>query len=75
MYVSLTDKGREVLNWIMPVVKEVVGQVMLSIGDSDAALLEKPLGVPKENEHHGLERAAVNSQSQLSKVVASSPAD
>ena len=46
--VTLTDKGREVLSRAMPVAREVVGQVMLSITEGDSALLEKPLRVMRQ---------------------------
>ena len=36
--ITLTDKGRETLNRAMPVAKEIVDQVMLSIDEGDAAL-------------------------------------
>jgi len=53
--VTLTDKGREVLSRAMPVAKEVVDQVMLSIAEGDAALLEKYLRTLRQNAHYGLE--------------------
>ena len=52
--VTLTDKGREFLGRAMPAAREVVDQVMLSITEGDAALLEKPLRVLRQNAHHGL---------------------
>ena len=53
--VTLTDKGRELLCRAMPAAREVVNQVMLSITEGDAALLEKPLSVLRQNAYHGLE--------------------
>lgn len=56
--VTLTDKGREVLSRAMPVAKDVVDQVMLSITESDAALLEKILRALRQNAQFGLEDLA-----------------
>ena len=60
--VSLTDKGREVLMQAMLVAREIVDQVMSSIGEDDALLLEKSLRVLRQNAHHGLEYVAKRSQ-------------
>ena len=62
--VSLTDKGREALSLAMPVAKEVVGRVMLSIAEGEAALLEKPLRVLRQNAHYGLGQIASRSQNR-----------
>ena len=56
--ITLTDKGREMLNRAMPVAKEIVDQVMLSIAEGDAALLEKHLRTLRQNAHHGLGNVA-----------------
>ena len=56
--VNLTNKGRNILHEAMPVAKEVVDQVMLSITEGDAVLLEKLLRILRQNAHHGLEHAA-----------------
>ena len=53
--INLTEKGREVLGHAMPVAKEVVDQVMLSITDGDAALLEEKLKILWQNAYYGLE--------------------
>ena len=53
--ISLTDKGLEVLNRTMPVAREIVNQVMLSISDGDALLLEKMLRVLRQNAQYSLE--------------------
>ena len=53
--VSLTDKGREVLMQAMLVAREIVDQVMSSIGKDDALLLEKSLRKLRQNAHQGLE--------------------
>ena len=63
--ITITDKGREVLSQAMPVAREVVNQVMLSITEGDTALLEKALRVLRENAHKGLEGLARSSKSQL----------
>lgn len=60
--VTLTNKGREALSQAMPVAREIVSQVMSSITEDDAALLEKWLGALRQNAHHGLEYVAKRSQ-------------
>ena len=60
--ITLTDKGRETLNRAMPVAKEIVDQVMLSIDEGDAALLEKYPRTLRQNAHHGLGNVAKHSQ-------------
>ena len=52
--VKLTDKGQEALNRAMPVAREIVDQVMLSISEDDTVLLEKTLRVLRQNAHNGL---------------------
>ena len=56
--VTLTDKGREVLSQAMPVAKEVVSQVMLSITEGDVVRLEKSLRVLRQNAHDAIEHLA-----------------
>ena len=56
--INLTDKGQEALNRTTPVAKEIVDQVMLSIDEGDAALLEKHLRTLRQNAHQGLEHIA-----------------
>ncbi len=60
--VSLTDKGRKVLMQAMPAAREIVDQVMSSISEDDALLLEKSLRALRQNAHHGLEHVAKRSQ-------------
>jgi len=60
--VSLTDKGREVLMQAMPVAREIVDQVMSSISEDDAVLLEKSLSALRQSAHQGLEHVAKRSQ-------------
>ena len=60
--VILTDKGREVLSQAMPVAREIVNQVMSSISEGDAVLLEKSLGVLRQNAYHGLEDVTKHSK-------------
>jgi len=62
--VTLTNNGREVLMQTMPVAREIVNQVMLSISEGDDALLEKPLRVLRQNAHDGLEDLAKRAQPQ-----------
>ena len=63
--IALTDKGREVISQAMPAAKEVVNQVMLSISEGDAVLLEKSLRLLRQNAHRGLEHVAKHSQPEL----------
>ena len=58
VHIILTDKGREVLSQAMPVARKIVNHVMSSLTEADAALLEKELGVLRQNAHHGLEHVA-----------------
>lgn len=60
--ITLTDKGREVLSQAIPVAREIVHQVMLSIDEGDAALLEELLRVLRQNAHQGLEYHANRSK-------------
>jgi len=62
--ITLTDKGRKVLSQVTPVAREIVNQVMSSISEGDAVLLEKRLRVLRQNAHCGLERVAKRSQRQ-----------
>ena len=62
--VSLTAKGRKVLKQAMPVAREIVNQVMLSISEGDAVPLEKSLRVLRQNAHGGLEHLAKCAQPQ-----------
>ena len=55
--IILTDKGRQDLSRAMPVAREFVNQVMLSISEGDAAPLEKSLRVLRQNAHSGLEHS------------------
>ena len=59
--VSLTDKGREVLMQAMLVAREIVDQVMSSIGEDDALLVETSLRTLRQNAHQGLEYVAKRS--------------
>jgi MarR family 2-MHQ and catechol resistance regulon transcriptional repressor len=56
--VTLTEKGREALNQAIPVAREVVDQVMSSISEGDAVLLEKLLKVLRQNAQLILEQVA-----------------
>jgi len=62
--VTLTDKGWEVVSKATPVARDIVDQVMLSISEGDAALLEKLLSVLRQNAHEGLKQVAKRSQPQ-----------
>ena len=62
--VSLTAKGRKVLKQAMPVAREIVNRVMLSISEGDAVPLEKSLRVLRQNAHDGLEHLAKYAQPQ-----------
>jgi len=62
--VTLTDKGREVLEQTVPVAGKIVDRVMLSIDEGDAALLEKSLRTLRQNTSDGLEHLAKRTQPQ-----------
>ncbi len=62
--VSLTTKGQKVLKQAMPVAREIVNRVMLSISEGDAIPLEKSLRVLRQNAHDGLEHLAKCAQPQ-----------
>ncbi len=62
--VTLTPKGRKVLKQAMPVAREIVNRVMLSISEGDAVPLEKSLRVLRQNAHDGLEHLARSAQPQ-----------
>lgn len=53
--ISLTDKGRQVLDQTTPVARDIVNQVMLSISEGDTVCLEKLLEMMRRNVHNGLE--------------------
>ncbi len=59
--INLTDKGRKVLSQAIPVAREVVSQVMLSMTEGDAALLGEKLRILRQNAHQGLEGFAKSS--------------
>jgi len=63
--IMLTDKGREALSRATPVAREVVNQVMFSVGEGDAVRLERSLRLLRQNAHYGLEHVAKGSQPQL----------
>jgi len=52
--VTLTNKGRKLLEEHTPLLRDIVKQVMSSISEDDAALLEKLLGVLSQNTETGL---------------------
>ncbi|GAI90008.1 unnamed protein product, partial [marine sediment metagenome] len=56
--ITMTDKGREILSQAMPVARNIMNHVMSSLTEADVALLEKELGVLRQNAHHGLEHVA-----------------
>ena len=60
--VSQTNKGQKVLTQAMLAAREIVNQVMSSIGEDDALLLEKSLRTLRQNAHQGLEYVAKRSQ-------------
>ena len=62
--VTLTAKGRKVLEQTTPVAREIVNGVMLSISEGDAVRLEKSLSVLRQNAHDGLEHLAKRAQPQ-----------
>ena len=56
--VTLTDKGWEALILIIPAARECIDQMMSSISEGDAVLLEKILKVLRRNAHDRLEHIA-----------------
>ena len=60
--ITLTDKGIQLLNQARPVARKVVDQVMLSIDEGDALVLEKLLSVLRRNADHCLEKVPKHSQ-------------
>ncbi len=62
--IILSDKGTRVLTKAGSVAREVVNQVMLSIYEGDAVLLEKSLRILRQNAYDGLEHVAKRAQSQ-----------
>ncbi|GAH46431.1 unnamed protein product, partial [marine sediment metagenome] len=62
--VILTAKGRRVLKQATPVAREIIDQVMLSISQGDAVLLEKSLRVLRQNAHSSIEQLAKLSRPQ-----------
>ena len=75
MNIILTDKGREALSQTIPVAEEVMHQVMASIGEGDAVLLEKLLRVLRQNAYDYLEYIKKHSQSKPGKVITSRPSN
>ena len=59
--IKITDRGREVLREAMPVAQQVLDQLMSSISQNDALLLEKVLSVIRRNAYDGLERLTESS--------------
>jgi DNA-binding MarR family transcriptional regulator len=62
--VTLTESGREALKLVTPVARQVIDQVMSSISEGDAVLLEKLLKVLRRNAHSGLEQVIKQSSPQ-----------
>ena len=56
--ITVTEKGRGMLPRSISVVKEVANQVMLSITEADAVVLEKLMGVLRQNADDGLKAPA-----------------
>ncbi len=56
--ITLTNKGKKVLIQATPVAREIVDQVMSSITKGDTFLLEKLMGILRQNASHGLEHIA-----------------
>jgi DNA-binding MarR family transcriptional regulator len=52
--VSLTDKGRMVLNQSIPVARELIDKIMTSISEKDALKLSQMLEVLRDNAYGGL---------------------
>ena len=54
--IHLTDKGRKILNQAMSVARELIDQIMSSIGQTDAVKLSQMLEVLRDNAYGGLEK-------------------
>lgn len=59
--ISLTSRGRTVLDQATPIAREIVDRVMLSISRREVALLERLLRILRENACTGLERVSKRS--------------
>jgi len=59
--VFLTEKGRMVLNQVMPVAREIIDQIMSSITETDASNLSPMLEVLRDNTYGRLESIARDS--------------
>ena len=64
--ITLTKKGRELLEEYTPLSRDIVKQVMSSINEDEVALLEKSLEVLSQNTETGLKHIAERSQPQHS---------
>ena len=62
--VTLTNKGLEALSAIIPAARECVDQMMSSISEGDAVLLEKLLKVLRRNAHNRLNYIAEQASPQ-----------
>jgi DNA-binding MarR family transcriptional regulator len=56
--ITITRKGRKVLDEAKSVAKEIVNQVMSSISEEDATKLEKLVGALEQNTERGIEHDA-----------------
>ena len=54
--ITLTKKGRELLEEHTPLTRDIIDQIMSSISEDDAALLEKLLAVLRQNTETGLNK-------------------
>ncbi len=55
--VTITDKGRTALSQATRTARDIINQVMQSISESDAAVLEQLVKTLRQNARDGLERA------------------
>jgi len=62
--ITLTDKGQRVLTRGTPTAREIVNQIMASVTQDDAILLEKLLRTLRQNACNGLEYLAKHSHPQ-----------
>ena len=67
--VYLTDKGRKTLKEAVSVSQEIINQVMSSIDEDNALLLEKLVRVLRQNSHTSLEEVNKLSQTQPRSIV------
>jgi len=57
--ITLTDKGRDVLNQAIPTAREIINQIMSSISEKEFLVLDKPLGLMEQNARNAMALSAL----------------